>query len=94
MRALPLSSTQASTHSPLTVRQSSSGLPSCSAAGIKAAIRHGARSIEHAVYLDDEAIDLMLQHGTWLVPTLVAPLAVIERATEGARDISCGRSIG
>ncbi|MDV3125973.1 amidohydrolase family protein [Mycobacterium sp. 21AC1] len=54
------------------------------AAGIKAAIRHGARSIEHAVYLDDEAIDLMLSHGTWLVPTLIAPVAVVEQAEGGA----------
>lgn len=54
------------------------------AAGIKAAIRHGARSIEHAVYLDDETIELMLAHGTWLVPTLVAPIAVIEQAGAGA----------
>ncbi|GCD96046.1 metal-dependent hydrolase family protein [Embleya hyalina] len=48
--------------------------------GIKAAVRHGARSVEHGVYLDDEAIDLMLRHGTWLVPTLAAPLAVVARA--------------
>jgi len=41
--------------------------------GIKAAVRAGIRSIEHGIYLDDEAIDLMLQRGTWLVPTLVAP---------------------
>jgi imidazolonepropionase-like amidohydrolase len=54
------------------------------AAGIKAAIKHGARSIEHAVYLDDETIELMLDHGTWLVPTLVAPLAVVEQASAGA----------
>lgn len=54
------------------------------AAGIKAAIRHGARSIEHAVYLDDETIDLMLSHGTWLVPTLIAPIAVVEQAEAGA----------
>ena len=41
--------------------------------GIKAAVRAGIRSIEHGIYLDDEAIELMLEHGTWLVPTLVAP---------------------
>lgn len=49
-------------------------------AGIKASIRHGVRSIEHGTYLDDEAIDLMLRHGTWLVPTLVAPHAVLRAA--------------
>jgi imidazolonepropionase-like amidohydrolase len=40
------------------------------AAGIKAAIRAGATSIEHGTFMDDEAIKLMKQHGTWLVPTL------------------------
>lgn len=35
--------------------------------GIKRAIRAGVRTIEHASYLDDEAIALMKQHGTWLV---------------------------
>ena len=42
--------------------------------GIKNAVRAGIRSIEHGIYLDDEAIELMLGRGTWLVPTLVAPL--------------------
>ena len=41
--------------------------------GIKNAVRAGIRSIEHGVFLDDEAIELMLEHGTWLVPTLIAP---------------------
>lgn len=48
--------------------------------GIKNAVRAGVRSIEHGFYLDDEAIELMLEHGTWLVPTLVAPLGVLEAA--------------
>jgi imidazolonepropionase-like amidohydrolase len=51
--------------------------------GIKNAIRAGIRSIEHGIFLDDEGIDLMLQHGTWLVPTLVAPQGVIEAAAAG-----------
>jgi imidazolonepropionase-like amidohydrolase len=37
--------------------------------GIKMAIRAGARSIEHGSFLDDEAIKLMKEHGTYLVPT-------------------------
>jgi len=37
--------------------------------GIKAAIRAGVTSIEHGSMLDDEAIALMKQHGTYLVPT-------------------------
>jgi imidazolonepropionase-like amidohydrolase len=48
------------------------------AQGIKNAIRAGIHSIEHGIYLDDEAIALMLEHGTYLVPTLLAPLAVLE----------------
>jgi imidazolonepropionase-like amidohydrolase len=52
--------------------------------GIKAAIRAGVRSIEHGIYLDDEAIDLMLEHDTFLVPTLVAPRGVLDAAAGGA----------
>lgn len=37
--------------------------------GIKAAVRAGVASIEHGSILDDEAIQLMLEHGTYLVPT-------------------------
>ncbi len=46
--------------------------------GIKNAVRAGIHSIEHGIFLDDEAIDLMLEHETNLVPTLLAPLAVVE----------------
>lgn len=37
------------------------------AEGIKRAVRAGVRSIEHGSMLDDEAIDLMVDHGTYLV---------------------------
>lgn len=37
--------------------------------GIKAAVRAGVTSIEHGSVLDDEAIALMKEHGTYLVPT-------------------------
>ncbi|MFN0180871.1 MAG: amidohydrolase family protein [Gemmatimonadales bacterium] len=37
--------------------------------GIKAAVRAGVATIEHGSMLDDEAIALMKEHGTWLVPT-------------------------
>jgi imidazolonepropionase-like amidohydrolase len=37
------------------------------AAGIKRAVRAGVRSIEHGSLMDDEAIGLMKQRGTWLV---------------------------
>ncbi|WP_436885300.1 amidohydrolase family protein [Nocardiopsis dassonvillei] len=48
--------------------------------GIKSALRAGVRSIEHGIYLDEEAIGLFLDRDAYLVPTLAAPLAVIERA--------------
>jgi imidazolonepropionase-like amidohydrolase len=51
--------------------------------GIKVAIRNGVRSIEHGIYLDDEAIEMMLAAGTWLVPTLSAPRAVLIMADAG-----------
>ena len=54
------------------------------APGIKNAIRAGIRSIDHGIYLDDEALGLMLERGTWLVPTLVAPRGVIDAADAGA----------
>lgn len=38
--------------------------------GAKNAIRAGVRSIEHGMLLDDETLDLMVQHGTWWCPTL------------------------
>lgn len=52
------------------------------AEGIKNAVRAGIHSIEHGIYLDEEAIELMLAHGTFLVPTLLAPLSVVEIAEE------------
>ncbi len=51
--------------------------------GIKAAVRAGIHSIEHGIYLDDEAIELMINRGTFLVPTLLAPLAVLEAGEKG-----------
>ena len=38
--------------------------------GIKRAVRAGVASIEHGSLLDDEAIQLMKQRGTYLVPTI------------------------
>jgi len=48
--------------------------------GIKNAIRAGVRSIEHGVWLDEEAVELMVEEEAWLVPTLLAPVAILERA--------------
>lgn len=44
--------------------------------GIKNAILAGVDSIEHAVFLDDETIQLCLDHETYIVPTLIAPYAI------------------
>ena len=44
--------------------------------GIKAAIRAGVTSVEHGSFLDDEAVRMMVEHGTWLVPTLFAGWSV------------------
>lgn len=50
--------------------------------GIQNAIKAGIHSIEHGIYLDDETIDMMKEHGTYLVPTLIAPVGVLEAAAE------------
>lgn len=48
--------------------------------GVKNAVLAGIHSIEHGIFLDDEVIDLMVERGTFLVPTLLAPVAVLEMA--------------
>jgi len=45
----------------------------------KRAIRAGIDSIEHGSFLDDEALDMMKQRGTYLVPTLMAAQGLQER---------------
>lgn len=52
------------------------------AEGIKRAIRAGVRSIDHGTFLDDEAIAMMLDRGTWLVPTLTAGDTTEEMAND------------
>jgi imidazolonepropionase-like amidohydrolase len=52
-------------------------------AGVKAAVRCGVRSIEHGFELDDEAIAMMLEAGTFLVPTLSALPSVVEAFEAG-----------
>ncbi|MEA3158369.1 MAG: hypothetical protein QOK44_5958 [Betaproteobacteria bacterium] len=37
---------------------------------VKSAVRLGAHSIEHGYIMDDECIELLLEHNTWYVPTL------------------------
>jgi imidazolonepropionase-like amidohydrolase len=49
----------------------------------KRAIRAGIDSIEHGTFLDDEALDMMKQHGTYLVPTLMAIQGIQEQFDKG-----------
>jgi imidazolonepropionase-like amidohydrolase len=39
--------------------------------GAKNAIRGGVRSLEHGMFLDDETIELLKQHGTFWCPTII-----------------------
>jgi imidazolonepropionase-like amidohydrolase len=55
--------------------------------GIKNAVFGGIWSIEHGIYLDEEAVDEMKRRGTFLVPTLVAPLWVIRRAEQDPANV-------
>jgi imidazolonepropionase-like amidohydrolase len=49
----------------------------------KRAIRAGVDSIEHGSFLDDEALDMMKQHGTYYVPTLMALQGLSEQMQAG-----------
>jgi imidazolonepropionase-like amidohydrolase len=49
------------------------------AEGAKRAIRAGINSIEHGSFLDDEALEMMKQRGTFLVPTLMASRGLEEK---------------
>jgi imidazolonepropionase-like amidohydrolase len=48
--------------------------------GIKNALKAGIASIEHGIWLDDEAIQMMLDRDVYLVPTLKAPEDVVREA--------------
>lgn len=48
------------------------------AEGAKRAIRAGVDSIEHGSFLDDEALRMMKEKGTYYVPTLLAPFSLKE----------------
>jgi imidazolonepropionase-like amidohydrolase len=50
------------------------------AEGIKRAIRAGVASIEHGTYMDDEAMALFKQYGTYFVPTITAGKSVADSA--------------
>jgi imidazolonepropionase-like amidohydrolase len=46
-------------------------------AGVKAALRAGIDTVEHGIYLDDEAVALMLEREVVFVPTLAAPYQIV-----------------
>ena len=50
--------------------------------GIKDAIRAGVTSVEHGMMMDEEGIELMKEHGTTLVPTLIAAERIIVKGKE------------
>ncbi len=50
--------------------------------GIKNAIRAGIDSIEHGFWLDDEAVEMMVENDVYLVPTLAAVYHIIEAGTD------------
>ncbi len=52
-------------------------------AGIKNALMGGVATIEHGIWLDGDAIEMMLDGGNALIPTLVAPQWVVRHADAG-----------
>jgi imidazolonepropionase-like amidohydrolase len=51
------------------------------AEGIRRAVAAGVDSIEHGTFMDDADMQLMKQHGTWYVPTIIAGKYVEEKAS-------------
>src|SRR5215471_8435359 len=77
-----LSPADTPTASQLTVEEAAAQEKRCMAhaqgsQGIKHALLGGVASIEHGMYLTDELINMMIEKEVYLVPTLVAPLAVL-----------------
>jgi len=50
--------------------------------GIQNAVKAGIDSIEHGIFLDQETVDLMRTHDTFLVATLTAPYWIVEKGVE------------
>jgi len=64
--------------------------------GIKASVRAGVDSVEHGILIDDEGIQLMLDRGTFLVPTLYVLNYIVqegEKAGIPAENVAKGRSV-
>ena len=58
----------------------------CHAAdGARNAVRAGVASIDHGSFLDEDAIGLMVERGTFLVPTLMAARGVVQSVADGVQ---------
>ena len=55
--------------------------------GVRNAVECGVESIEHGFYLDESVVGEMRARGTFLVPTLVAPLWVQRHAEQSAGSV-------
>lgn len=51
--------------------------------GAKDCIRAGIDTLDHGIELDDEAIQMMIDKGTFLVPTLLAPYNIAKHGVKG-----------
>ena len=51
--------------------------------GTMAAVEAGVDTIDHGTFLDDATIRAMKAHGTWLVPTMLAPATALQQARAG-----------
>jgi imidazolonepropionase-like amidohydrolase len=65
---------------------SAKGVPTAAHAhgeqGIKNAVRAGITSVEHGTFMDREAASLMVEHGTYWVPTASALVCILEAGVE------------
>ncbi|QOC23146.1 amidohydrolase family protein [Wenzhouxiangella sp. AB-CW3] len=50
------------------------------AEGMRRAVQAGVHSIEHGTYMDDEIMQMMIDRGTWYVPTISAGRFVADKA--------------
>ncbi|RMH58548.1 MAG: amidohydrolase family protein [Deinococcus-Thermus bacterium] len=53
------------------------------ARAVNRAIALGVRSVEHCNLIDERSLELFLQHGAWMVPTLVTYQALAQEGVEG-----------
>jgi imidazolonepropionase-like amidohydrolase len=50
--------------------------------GIKDAVRAGVTSVEHGMIMDEECVELMVKHGTYLCPTIIAAKRIVDNGIE------------